>query len=691
MVAALDERDERIDELSERVREREEQLNRLRQSTTWRLTAPFRKFRPSGDPAEVAQDHRRQNGIPSGHSEPDMLPSVPGNLSQSSAAEDRFIRSTRPLVNQLRSVQPGGGRLQGKQPPPSDRNDYREWIERYDTLGDTDRIRIRYAIDNMPHKPLLSVVIPVSEPNIEWLEQAVDSVQNQLYPNWELCIAADDSVGNPVKDYLEALPGNNARIKVVFSQNWRFPTAINRALEICSACWVALLGQEDVLPEHALFHIAVTIGRYPDLCQVYSDEDRIDANGVRSGPYFKCDWNRDLFHSQNFMSRLGVYRRDILEEIGGFRKGFEGAEEPDLALRYVEKIDTRLIHHIPRVLYHRRIRPDSTSPGMDMAPGATAASVKALQEHLDRTGTGAIAEYSPSNGQRVRYTLPANPPLVSLIIPTKNRLSLLRTCIDSIEIRTSYPNYEVLVVDNGSDDPATIDYLACLREHDRIRILHDARPFNYAELNNSAVEDARGELIGLVNNDTEVIEKEWLSEMVSIALQPGVGIVGAKLLYPEGTVQHAGVVLGIGGVAGHAFKRLQGDGPGYFNRAAVVSSFSALTGACQVMRKNVFLQVGGLDSKNLAIAFNDIDFCIRVRESGYRNVFTPYALLYHHESASRGLENTPEKKARFAGEVEFMKKRWGDKLLYDPAYSPNLTLVEQDFSLAWPPRLREPY
>ncbi len=698
LIEDIDERDDRIGKLLEIIKRRDDEHDLLKQSLSWRLTTLLRKLRLAPESAETSYGDNDAGfpdkaGVPSSPpDQPDAANLVPDELRYSTRSEDEFIRSTRPVIELLKTSEPSGAKWRDiRKPSKTDRNDYAEWVMRYDTLWDTDRIRIRHAIDDMVHQPLLSVLILTHNSNIEWLTQAVDSIRNQLYDNWELCIAADVSTCEPVRKYLAALPKRNARIKIILNQmNLQYSAATNNALQNCRGNWVVLMHQDDILPEHALFHIINAINRHPDTCLIYTDEDKIDENGARSEPYFKCDWNRDLFYSQDFISCPGVYRREILDKIGGFRTGFEGAQNYDLALRCIEQIDYRTIRHIPMVLCHRRRHSGSAAPGANVKSHAIAASQKALQDHLDRIGISATVEPS-SNGCRVRYALPVASPMVSLIIPTRNGWDLLKTCINSIETRTNYPNYEILVVDNGSDDPTTIDYIASLKGNARIRVLHDARPFNYAELNNYAVEEARGELIGLINNDTEVIEEQWLTEMVSIALQPGVGFVGSKLLYPDGTIQHAGVILGIRGVAAHAFKHAPGDSPGYFNRIKQISSFSALTGACLVIKKSVFLEAGGLDSNNLAIAFNDIDLCLRVRELGYRNVFTPYALLYHHESASRGLEDTPEKKARFAKEVDFMKKRWGDKLLNDPAYSPNLSLDDQDFSLAWPPRINGQY
>jgi GT2 family glycosyltransferase len=385
------------------------------------------------------------------------------------------------------------------------------------------------------------------------------------------------------------------------------------------------------------------------------------------------------------ISHLGVYRLEIIREIGGFRLGFEGAQDHDLALRYIEQFEPAQIHHIPRVLYHWRRHPGSTTRGLAEKPYSIQAGTKALQEHFVRLNIAAKVEGS-ADGYRVRYDLPSPAPLVSLIIPTRNGHELLRTCIESIRQKTEYTNYEILIVDNGSDEPATMDYLQELNSQPEISVIRDERPFNFAALNNAAVKKAGGEFVALVNNDIEVKSPDWLTEMVSLAARPGIGAVGAKLLYPDGKIQHAGVVLGLGGVAGHAFKQFPDNDPGYHNRPLLISSYSAVTAACMVIRKSTYMDLNGMDEENLTIAFNDIDFCIRVRESGLRNVYTPHAVLYHHESATRGYEDNPQKQARFDSEVRFMQKRWGRRLLEDPCYSMNLTLNYEDFTYAWPPR-----
>jgi GT2 family glycosyltransferase len=490
-----------------------------------------------------------------------------------------------------------------------------------------------------------------------------------------------------VRPALEKFAREDVRIKVTFREkNGHISAASNSALALATGDWIALLDHDDVLSEHALYCVADVIIGNPDIRLIYSDEDKLNEAGVRCDPYFKTDWNHDLFYSQNMLCHLGVYHKPLLDKVGGFQLGMEGAQDYDLALRCIEVVGTHAIHHIPRVLYHWRIHAASTSSVAAAKPYAALAGERSLNEHFGRLNVAARAE-STQTGYRVHYALPDILPLVSLIIPTRNGLVLTRQCVDSILNKTRYSNYEIIIVDNGSDDPEALAYFELLKNNSRIRVLRDDRPFNYSALNNAAVAIARGELVGLINNDIEVISPFWLSEMVSLALQPGVGAVGAKLLYPNDTLQHGGVVLGIGGVAGHANKHAAAPSHGYFCRTALISAFSAVTAACLIVRKSIFLEVHGLNEQDLTIAFNDVDFCLRVREAGYRNVMTPYAELYHHESATRGLEDNPVKQRRFASEVDYMVTRWGDVLLTDPAYSPNLTLRHEDFSLAWPPRL----
>ncbi|HVI43003.1 MAG TPA: glycosyltransferase family 2 protein [Anaerovoracaceae bacterium] len=564
---------------------------------------------------------------------------------------------------------------------------YTSWVLKFDSSSDEARHEILAQIEGFLSTPMVSVLMPVHNPNHLWLEKAIASVRAQSYSNWQLCIADDASADPAIHTILARYAKEDRRINVVFREkNGHISAASNSALDEARGEWIALLDQDDELAEHAFFWVVNQINRYPECRMIYSDEDKIDEAGIRSDAYFKCDWNVDLFYSQNMFSHLGVYHAELMREVGGFRLGLEGSQDYDLALRCIERIAPEQIQHVARVLYHWRMHLDSTAHSSDAKPYAMVAAERALNEHLARRGVNATAE-SLRYGYRVRYALPDSLPMVSLIIPTRNSLKLLRKCVESILGKTSYPRYELVIIDNDSDDPDTLRYLEELDAEPRIKVLRDKRPFNYSALNNAAVKFAQGEIIGLVNNDVEVINSDWLSEMVSHVLRGEVGAVGARLWYPDDTIQHAGVVLGVHGIAGHAHRFLPRDHVGYCGRATLIQSYSAVTAACLLVRKPVYEALAGLNEIELQVTCNDVDFCLRLREAGYRIIWTPYAELYHHESATRGFDDTPEKRERGAREIAYMKQRWGDALLRDPAYSPNLSLDGEDFGLAWPPRV----
>jgi GT2 family glycosyltransferase len=450
--------------------------------------------------------------------------------------------------------------------------------------------------------------------------------------------------------------------------------------------FVGLLDHDDELRPHALTEMARRIVAEPDVRMLYSDEDKIDAAGRRFQPYFKPDWNPDLLLGQNYLCHFSVLQTELARAAGGFRKGFEGSQDHDLLLRCSERLRPEQIRHVPRVLYHWRAIEGSTALHRDAKDYAGDAGARAVAEHLQRRGADARVEQLPHGHYRVHWPLPEPAPRVTLVIPTRDRIDLLRTCIDSIVERTDYPDYRILVVDNGSVEPESLEYFAGLQRSGRAAVMRDDQPFNYARLNNAAVAACDGELVALVNNDIEVISPDWLREMASQALRPEIGAVGAMLYYPDDTVQHAGVILGLGGVANHAYIRQRRGCPGHGGRAKVVQSLSAVTGACLVVRRATYLDAGGLDER-LQVAFNDVDFCLRLRERGLHNLWTPFAELYHHESATRGREDSAEKLRRFHDEVRLMEQRWGDTLVVDPAYNPNLTLDGFNFELAFPPRL----
>jgi GT2 family glycosyltransferase len=428
--------------------------------------------------------------------------------------------------------------------------------------------------------------------------------------------------------------------------------------------------------------VANVLNDHPRAQIVYSDEDKIDDAGRRFDPFFKPDFSPDLFVSQNYINHLTVHRADNIRRVGGWRKGFEGSQDYDLSLRILAGLDGQAVVHIRKVLYHWRATAGSTASSGSEKNYAYEAGLKALREHVGGKRPGARVE--PIEGlpyYRVVHAVPDPEPLVSLIVPTKDHAEVLRLCLDSILTKTDYPNFEVLVVDNNSTEAATFAFFKEIEADPRVRVLRYPHPFNYSAINNFAAREAKGAVLGLVNNDIEVITPGWLTEMVSHASRPEVGCVGAKLYYPNDTVQHAGIILGIGGVAGHSHKYYPRSSFGYFSRLRVCQNISAVTGACLVVRRQIFDEVAGFDAENLAVAFNDVDFCLRVRERGYLNVFTPFAELYHHESISRGTDEAPQKQQRFRREVMYMLERWHRELQHDPYYSPALTLEHENFEL----------
>ena len=559
---------------------------------------------------------------------------------------------------------------------------YIEWIAANDTLDNLQREAICSEISTNTQPVLISIILPVYNTPERWLRSCINSVLNQLYPHWELCIADDASTDPEVRSVLQDYAARDKRIKVTYrSENGHISAASNSALELATGEYVALLDHDDELAEHALYHVARSLQEHPEARLLYSDEDKIDENGTRFDPYFKPDWNEELILCQNMVSHLGVYSRSKILEVGGFREGYEGSQDHDLALRISAQIDAREIYHIPKVLYHWRSIQGSTARSVEEKSYVVDAAKRAVEDHLkqkkiDATVTGSLGGYL-----RVRYELPENVPMVSLVMPTRNRVDLLKISAESILRRTDYPNFELIIVDNQSDDEITIDWLADLSRRDhRVRILKYDKPFNFSAINNFATQYAKGSVIGLVNNDIEVTSPGWLSEMVSHVAHQHVGAVGAKLYYPDGKIQHAGVLLGFGGIAGHAYCGQPHDHGGQMGRAQLVQCMSAVTAACLLVRKSVYEEVGGLN-EDLRIAFNDVDFCMRINRAGYRNVWTPHAELIHHESASRGKEDTPGKLRRFHSEVALMKEIWGDALVRDPAYNTNLSLTGVPFSL----------
>lgn len=539
-----------------------------------------------------------------------------------------------------------------------------------------DEAQARTRIDAISDPPLISIVMPVYNVEARWLIAAIDSVRRQFYTRWELCIADDASNdAQTLGALVEIERAGDKRIKITrLTKNGGIAAASNTALAMATGEYVGLLDNDDELTRDALVEIAERV-RATDADIVYSDEDKIDPSGVHVEPHFKPDFAPDYFFCNNYICHFCVFRKSLLDTIGGFRGGFDGAQDFDLLLRATEK--TQRVEHIPKVLYHWRKTDSSTATSSVMKPKASNAGVRALGESLQRRGIAATPGHGPyPTTYRVRRRLEGEP-LVSIIIPFRDKPELLSTCIESILDKTDYGHYEIVGVDNGSAEDATHAAMRDLVKRDaRVRFVRFDAPFNYSAINNFGVRHARGEYLVLLNNDTEVITREWLGAMLEYAQRPDVGVVGAKLLYTDKRIQHAGVIVGIGGVAGHAHIMERGDEPGYFSRAQLPQNLSAVTFACAMVRKNIFEELGGLNERDLTIAFNDIDFCLRAREAGYLVVYTPYAELFHHESRSRGYEDNPEKQARFSSEIQFMQMRHQRALdRGDPYYNPNLSLT----------------
>ncbi len=641
----------------------------------------------------------RSSEVPLGLTNVPALPTAPrqaGAVPTGKRKDKKNKKSRSALAEQLRQARKSikrrlKGRDGGDGAAPRART-YQDWVAAYDTLTEQDRELIRAHIGRLSRLPLISVVMPVYNPDEEQLRAAIESVRAQLYPNWELCIADDASTLAHVRRVLDGFR-HDRRIKVTYrEQNGHIAAASNTALGMAEGEFVALMDHDDVLPAQALYELAVVINDRPDVDLIYSDEDRIDDAGQRLLPYFKTDWDPELILAHNMVSHLGAYRRTILIAIGGFRPGYEGSQDYDLALRFSRATSIDRIRHIPAVLYHWRLNAQSSFSSQAIDRCVQAAR-RAIDDHLRAGGIeGEVASSTETrNWNRVIYRLPAKLPLVSVIIPTRDRGDLLAMCLDGVLKHTDYDRLEVIVVDNESSDPATLELLERIVVDERVRVIPFPGPFNFSAMNNHAVEQAKGDVILLLNNDVDVIGPGWLKEMVSHVMRPEVGAVGAKLIYPDDTVQHAGVVLGVGGVANHFGHRAARRDVGYFGLLSVVRTVSAVTGACLAVRREVFDEVGGLDAVNLKVAFNDVDFCLRIRERGYRNLFTPFAELYHHESVSRGPDTTPDKIERFRREVEYMQSRWQDELPTDPYYNVNFDLGFSNFQLSFPPRRVKPW
>ena len=551
---------------------------------------------------------------------------------------------------------------------------YQKWIEGIEPdekVLNKQREECRSASDI-----LFSIVVPVYKPKEAYFMALIESVKAQTFCNWELILADAGKSG------FFGLIKDDTRIKYIsLEKNTGISGNTNEAIKKATGDWIIFADHDDTIAPDALYQMYKVIKGHPDAGYIYTDEDKISANGKkRFDPVFKPDINRDLLCSMNYISHLSAVKKKVLDQAGYLDPGYDGAQDYDLTLRCTELLRDDQIIHIPQVLYHWRSVANSTALDQENKLYAFDAGRRAIEAHLNRIGIPAdVTELSRHGRYRIHYKW-EKCPLVSVIIPNKDHIEDLSRCIDSILHRTEYPNYEIIVVENNSTEQNIFDYYKTIETNERIRIVKYEGGFNFSAINNFGVSYAKGDFYLLLNNDTEVINPEWMTEMVYICIREDVGIVGAKLYYPDGTIQHAGVVIGIGGVAGHAFKYYPHSHPGTADRLLVCQDYSAVTAACMLVKKEAFEKAGGL-SENLAVAFNDVDFCLKVGQQGYRVVFTPYAELTHYESISRGSEDTAEKQERFRNEIETFLDKWGDFVRKgDPYYNKHFSLKREDFS-----------
>ena len=538
-------------------------------------------------------------------------------------------------------------------------------------------------LESLEHEPLISIITPTYNSSPKYLKLMIESVLAQGYRHWELCIADDASTSKETLLMLDGYEKRDSRIKVIYRKtNGNISLASNSALALARGEYVAFLDHDDMLSVNALSSMVEKLNKEPHVKLIYSDEDKINAGNARYQPHFKSDWNVDMFFSQNYLGHLVLIEKSLVDLVGGFRVGYEGSQDYDLLLRCYEKIEDKEIGHIPKILYHWRAIEGSTALDTDAKPYTTQAGIMALKSYFDRTNQSVtLSQGALPNTYRVTFPIDRASPLVSILIPTRDHYPLLFQCITTLLNKTDYPNYEILILDNQSTQPEVLNYFKALRKIKNITIISYPHPFNFSAINNFGVTFAKGEIVVLLNNDVEIIEGNWLEEMVSHALRADIGAVGAMLYYPDETVQHAGVVMGIGGVAGHSHRYFPKENTGYFSRLKITQNYSAVTGACLVVEKRVYEEVGGLNATYLSVAFNDVDFCLKLQERGYRNLWTPYARLYHHESKSRGLDTTKAKKLRAQKEIAYMQKRWYKEIEEDKYYNKHLTRLSENFTL----------
>lgn len=536
---------------------------------------------------------------------------------------------------------------------------------------------------NFKYNPKFSIVIPLYKTPLNYLQELVESIEEQTYTNWELCLSDGSGKNSPLKAVLKEYEAADKRIRVIDTeQQLQISENTNQALRAAKGDFIVFADHDDLLAPNALFECASALNKERNIEFIYSDEDKVSMDGKEYfSPHFKPDFNLDLLRTNNYICHLCVVKKDILDKVGLLNSEYDGAQDFDFVLRCIET--TKNIYHIPKVLYHWRAHKDSTAENPDSKDYAFEAGRRAIAAHYERVGIDAEVYRGEYFGiYRTKYILHEEP-LISIIIPNKDHIDDLEKCIQSIETISDYKNYEYIIIENNSEEEKTFEYYKELEDRNKkVKVVYwNGKEFNYSAINNYGVSFAKGEYILLLNNDVEIINADCLRELLGYCMREDVGAVGARLYYEDDTIQHAGVIIGLGGIAGHQFVGTLRDDPGYFARIRCAQDLSAVTAACMLVKKSVFEEVGGLE-ENIKVAFNDVDFCLKIRKAGYLIVYNPYAELYHYESKSRGYEDTPEKMERFHSEVMYIKEHWSEILLNgDPYYNPNLTLSAGNYGL----------
>ena len=551
---------------------------------------------------------------------------------------------------------------------------YRAYIPTEETLETQRKQKFDYS-------PLISIVVPAYQTPVEFLRQMIESLIVQTYSNWELCIVNASPDNEEMQKVLAEYSAGDSRVRFCnLKENLGIAENTNRAFAMTKGEFVGLLDHDDLLAPNALYEIVKILQDHPQADALYTDEDKVTTElDEHFQPHLKPDFNLDLLRSNNYICHFFVVRKSIVEKAGGFRKEFDGAQDYDFIFRCTENAGEVL--HVPEILYHWRTHKASTADNPASKMYAFEAGKRAIEAHLERTGTkGEVSHTQDLGFYRVKYPVQGKP-LVSVIIPNKDEKETLQTCLEMLEKNTGYQNFEIIIVENNSTTDEIFRYYKELSGNRKIHLLRWGKEFNYSAINNFAVAHAKGEYLLFLNNDVKSINPDWLEEMLGVCQRPEVGGVGAKLIYPDNTIQHAGCVIGMGGIAGHMFVDMPADRTGYLHKASLLQDMSAVTAACLLMKKEVFEQAGGF-TEELAVAFNDVDLCLKVRKNGYLIVYDPYAKLYHMESKTRGAEDSKEKVRRFQTEIEYMRCHWIDILKNgDPCYNKNLSLTKWNYSL----------